>query len=74
MALFTYKLTFLLSSMFYVITASSYRVLYQVREGFKKIKLKKLAFDQKGGGGGGLGKNQLANFIFYFSTNNEYSI
>ena len=42
-----------------------------LREGFKK-KFKKLAFDQKGGGG--RRKNQLANFIFYFSTNNEYGI
>ena len=42
-----------------------------VREGLKK-KIKKLAFDQKGGGG--WRKNQLANFIFYFSTNNEYGI
>ena len=27
-----------------------------------------------GGGGGGQGQNQLANYIFYFSSNFEYSI
>ena len=42
-----------------------------IREEFKK-KIKKLSFDQKWGGG--RQKNQLANFIFYFSTNNEYGI
>ena len=46
------------------------------RDGFPKgrvqKKFKKLAFDQKGGGG--RRKNQLANLIFYFSTNNEYGI
>ena len=40
------------------------------REVFNKKIFKKLTFDQKGGGGGGQQKNQLANFIFYFSTNN----
>ena len=46
---------------------------YSLREGLKKIK--KLAFWPKSRGGGGVGeKNQLANFIFYLSTNNEYGI
>ena len=30
-----------------------------------------LAFDQEGGGGG---QGQLANYIFYLSSNFEYSI
>ena len=46
---------------------------WNVREVLKKYQ--KLYFDQKGGGGGGgQRKKQLANFIFYFPTNNEYSI
>ena len=38
----------------------------------KNLFFKKLAFDQKGWGVSK--KNQLANLIFNFSTNNEYGI
>ena len=37
-----------------------------------RVKKKSWLLTKKGEGG--LVKNQLANFIFYFSTNNEYSI
>ena len=49
-----------------------YLIIHYETKGRVKKKFKKLAFDQKGGGG--RRKNQLANFIFYFSTNNEYGI
>ena len=43
---------------------------HDFREGLKKIKIKWLLTKK----GGGRRKNQLANLIFYFSTNNEYGI
>ena len=43
-----------------------------LREGLKKKKKKSWLLTKKGGGG--WRKNQLANLIFYFSTNNEYGI
>ena len=44
-----------------------------IREGLKKKQSEKLAFDQKARGGGGFGENKIANFIFSFSQNSEYS-
>ena len=44
--------------------------VFAIREGLKKIKLKKLAFDQKGGGGVGTKTNMLILFFIFLQTMN----